>query len=123
MTSKDITLLNKVFDRLAMAVSDESFSKSLAALLPAVLKILTSSANGAEAAAVRAKVLSICSHINKRAKANEKIGLPLKALVELCIDATANDFTLNFAFMYAEMGWSRSTEAVQMEVRFCHANC
>jgi hypothetical protein len=56
MTDTDLQLLERVLTRLAVATTDAALSSALAALLPATLRVLTTSAVGAKSDAVRTKV-------------------------------------------------------------------
>ena len=63
---------------------------------------------GSPHAAVRNKLLAICSHLNKRVKGDASIKLPLPALSKLFTTSTA-PLAANFALVYIEMGLPRVT--------------
>ena len=94
-----------------MAESDASFAATLATLLVPTLQVLTS-----PHAESRNKVVTVLAHVNKRAKNNNDIKLPLKALVAQFKDEKSNAFLRNFNIMYIEMAFDRSSEIERLEV-------
>lgn len=82
----------------------------LSALLdPALPNILGFLANGD--AAVRAKVMSILSHLNKRIRGDPAVRLPLGTLSRQFCSPATNGFVSNFALVYLEMGLARAPAA------------
>ena len=72
----EMLLLDRVFMRLASANTDEALASAVGKYLPSCLLKLSSAQEG-----VRKKVLELLVHINKRVKGNEKIQLPVDALL------------------------------------------
>lgn len=108
-------LLDRVLSRFAMAESDQAFTQSLSTLLVPTLQVLTSAH-----AESRNKVVSVLAHVNKRAKNNNDIKLPLKALVTQFKDEKSNAFLRNFNILYIEMAFDRSSEIERHEVFKLH---
>ncbi|KAG0202738.1 hypothetical protein BGX28_004843 [Mortierella sp. GBA30] len=103
MADKDIELLDNVELRFALAESDIQLEKTLSVFLCPVLLKLASPADS-----VRAKVIGILTHINKRVRPKPSIKLPLKPLLQQFSD---NNSVLvqNFTLIYIEMGYERVT--------------
>ena len=74
--SDEMAQLDRVFMRLATALTDEEVTAVVAKSLPSCLLKLNSGTEG-----VRKKVLELLVHINKRVKDNQNIGLPVEALL------------------------------------------
>ncbi|GAM88830.1 hypothetical protein ANO11243_068640 [Dothideomycetidae sp. 11243] len=74
--AKELSLIGKVELRIALADTDDKLQSTLKTYLaPLLLKLASPHA------AVRNKVISVCSHVNTRIKP-DTIALPVKALVE-----------------------------------------
>jgi proteasome component ECM29 len=104
-------LLDRVLSRFALAESDAAFTQALLTLLVPTLQVLTS-----PHAESRNKVVSVLAHVNKRAKNNSDIKLPLKALVAQFKDDKSNAFLRNFNILYIDMAFERSSEIERLEV-------
>ena len=74
--ASEMALVDKVLFKLATADTDEALETTLCKFLPSCLLKLSSSQEG-----VRKKVLELLVHVNKRAKGNERIQLPVDALL------------------------------------------
>ncbi len=81
---------------------DANLAKLLDPALPNLLNFLTSTPP------VRAKLMAILSHLNKRVKGNAEIALPLRGLAELYLRPAAAPVVANFALVYLEMGFGRA---------------
>ena len=82
---------------------DANLAKLLDPALPNLLNFLTSTPP------VRAKLMAILSHLNKRVKGNAEIALPLRGLAELYLRPAAAPVVANFALVYLEMGFGRAS--------------
>ena len=82
---------------------DANLAKLLDPALPNLLNFLTSTPP------VRAKLMAILSHLNKRVKGNAEIALPLRGLAELYLKPAAAPVVANFALVYLEMGFGRAS--------------
>lgn len=56
--------------------------------------------------------MSMCSHISKRLKSNVNMKLPTKNLLELFTSSKSSNFVSNFALLYLEMAFNRTTNEV-----------
>ncbi|GBG26067.1 Proteasome-associated protein ECM29-like [Hondaea fermentalgiana] len=100
----ELAALDRVLTRLALTDDEERLEKVLDKLLPRLLPRL------GDATAVRNKTLQVLQHINKRVKDTPGIKLPCFDLVELTRAHAGNgNFTVNFAFVYLELGADRLT--------------
>ena len=88
---------------------DANLAKLLDPALPNLLNFLTSTPP------VRAKLMAILSHLNKRVKGNAEIALPLRGLAELYLRPAAAPVVANFALVYLEMGLPRADLAQVLE--------
>lgn len=84
-----LALLERVFLRLGSAETDEQLQASIYKFLPPVLLKLSSTQEG-----VRAKVMELLIHINKRLKNRPQVQLPVETLLLQYQDATAHSFML-----------------------------
>jgi proteasome component ECM29 len=99
--SSEIQLLENVELRLAMAATDQAFETSLNSYLcPILLKLASTDPS------VRAKVLSICQHINTRIKQNETMKLPTTNLVGL-FATQKSPLLQNFCLVYLDFAFAR----------------
>ncbi|KAG0371099.1 hypothetical protein BGZ54_000043 [Gamsiella multidivaricata] len=101
MADKDLQLLDNVELRFALAESDPQLEKTLNTFLcPVLLKLSSPFEN------VRAKVVGILTHINKRVRPKPEIKLPVTALLQQFAD---NNSVLvkNFTLIYIEIGYGR----------------
>jgi proteasome component ECM29 len=60
-------------------------------------------------AAVKQKVMTILSHVNKRVKTNNNIKLPFDALLAQFTNSQVSAFVKNFTLIYLEMSASRQS--------------
>jgi proteasome component ECM29 len=105
----DVQALDRVLTRLALA-DDSKLTAILDKLLPMILGKLTP-----QDTPLRAKVLAVLGHINKRL-ADKTILLPVGGLVSIAQSATANSFSINFALVYIERGFPRLSVETQRAV-------
>jgi len=105
MAEKEIELLENVELRIALASNNEQFEKCINVFLCPVLLKLGSPHNN-----VKEKVFSICNHISKRIKSNTDIKLPTDKLLELFTSDNSSNFVNNFALLFLEIAFNRSTE-------------
>ncbi|KAI9262019.1 proteasome stabiliser-domain-containing protein [Sporodiniella umbellata] len=87
-----------------MSKTDAQLEKNIQVFLPPVLLKLASNQT-----AVKAKVMEILSHINKRVKPNENIKLPFDALLTQFTDHRITAFVKNFTLIYLEMSAGRQS--------------
>ncbi|KAF9363389.1 hypothetical protein BGX34_004264 [Mortierella sp. NVP85] len=101
MSNNDLQLLDNVELRFALAESDAQLEKTLNTFLcPMLLKLASPAEN------VRAKVISILTHINKRVRPKPSIKLPVTALLQQ-FSTSSSLLVKNFALIYIEMGYER----------------
>ncbi|KAF9962710.1 hypothetical protein BGZ70_007955 [Mortierella alpina] len=101
MAEKDLELLDNVELRFALAESDSQLEKTLNTFLcPVLLKLASPTEN------VRAKVIAILTHINKRIRPKPSIKLPLQPLL-LQFSHNSSVLVKNFTLIYIEMGYER----------------
>ncbi|KAG0238428.1 hypothetical protein BGX31_003302 [Mortierella sp. GBA43] len=101
MSDNDLQLLDNVELRFALAESDVQLEKTLNTFLcPMLLKLASPAEN------VRAKVIGILTHVNKRIKPKPSIKLPVTALLQQFL-ANSSVLVKNFALIYIEMGYER----------------
>ncbi|KAF9277423.1 hypothetical protein BGZ68_009310 [Mortierella alpina] len=101
MAEKDLELLDNVELRFALAESDSQLEKTLSTFLcPVLLKLASPAEN------VRAKVIAILTHINKRIRPKPSIKLPLHPLL-LQFSHNSSVLVKNFTLIYIEMGYER----------------
>ncbi|CAO3572429.1 unnamed protein product [Mortierella alpina] len=101
MAEKDLELLDNVELRFALAESDSQLEKTLNTFLcPVLLKLASPDEN------VRAKVIAILTHINKRIRPKPSIKLPLHPLL-LQFSHNSSVLVKNFTLIYIEMGYER----------------
>ncbi|KAF9191921.1 hypothetical protein BGZ51_006479 [Haplosporangium sp. Z 767] len=97
-----LELLDNVELRFALAETDPQLEKTLNTFLcPVLLKLASPAEN------VRAKVVGILTHINKRIRPKPSIKLPVKALLQQFSDSSSV-LVKNFTLIYIEMGYERS---------------
>ncbi|KAF9918544.1 hypothetical protein BX616_007987 [Lobosporangium transversale] len=101
MVEKDLELLDNVELRFALAESDAQLEKTLNTFLcPVLLKLASPAEN------VRAKVVSILTHINRRVRPKPEIKLPVPALLKQFSDSSS-PLVKNFTLIYIELGYER----------------
>ncbi|KAF9098763.1 hypothetical protein BGX23_005338 [Mortierella sp. AD031] len=101
MADKDLELLDNVELRFALAESDAQLEKTLNTFLcPVLLKLASPAEN------VRAKVVSILTHINKRVRPKPVIKLPVTSLLQQ-FSSNSSVLVKNFTLIYIEMGYER----------------
>ncbi|KAF9128817.1 hypothetical protein BGW39_004708 [Mortierella sp. 14UC] len=101
MADKDLELLDNVELRFALAESDTQLEKTLNTFLcPILLKLASPVEN------VRAKVVSILTHINKRVRSKPAIRLPVTPLLQQ-FSTNGSVLVKNFTLIYIEMGYGR----------------
>ncbi|KAG0080886.1 hypothetical protein BGZ90_010926 [Linnemannia elongata] len=101
MADKDLELLDNVELRFALAESDSQLEKTLNTFLcPVLLKLASPAEN------VRAKVVSILTHINKRVRPKPAIKLPVTPLLQQ-FSTNGSVLVKNFTLIYIEMGYER----------------
>ncbi|KAF9912670.1 hypothetical protein EC991_009406 [Linnemannia zychae] len=101
MADKDLELLDNVELRFALAESDAQLEKTLNTFLcPVLLKLASPAEN------VRAKVVSILTHINKRVRPKPAISLPVTPLLQQ-FSTNGSVLVKNFTLIYIEMGYER----------------
>eukprot|EP00124_Ichthyophonus_hoferi_P004629 Ihof_evm1s534 gene=Ihof_evmTU1s534 len=110
MSSQDeLDLLDRVLLRLAIAEGDVQMENALGKFLaPVLLKL------GSTHASVRAKVMEVLTHINKRVKGQPTIKLPTEVLLLQLLDTNLSPFVHNFTLIYFEMGFLRMNQADQL---------
>ncbi|CAH1427060.1 unnamed protein product [Lactuca virosa] len=94
-------MLDRMLTRLALC-DDPQLENLLLKLLPVTISSLSRPSS-----AVRTKVMEILSHVNKRVKHQQQIGLPLEELWELYMEANAAPMVRNFCIVYIEMAFDR----------------
>ncbi|KAI7731341.1 hypothetical protein M8C21_033512 [Ambrosia artemisiifolia] len=97
-------MLDRMLTRLALC-EDPNLQNLLSKLLP-----LTISALSRSSSPIRTKVMEILSHVNKRVKHQQHIGLPLEELWHLYMQDDAALMVRNFCIVYVEMAFDRLTE-------------
>ncbi|KAL9248317.1 hypothetical protein vseg_021654 [Gypsophila vaccaria] len=95
-------MLDKMLTNLAFC-DDSKLQNLLSILLPRAIASLCT-----HSPAVRNKVLEILSHVNKRVKHEQGIGLPLSELWSMYTEATTAPMVRNFCIIYIEMAFERS---------------
>ncbi|KAG0376841.1 hypothetical protein BGX24_007138 [Mortierella sp. AD032] len=101
MADKDLELLDNVELRFALADSDAQLEKTLNTFLcPVLLKLASPAEN------VRAKVVGILTHINKRVRPKPAIKLPVTPLLQQ-FSTNGSVLVKNFTLIYIEMGYER----------------
>ncbi|KAK9371250.1 proteasome stabiliser-domain-containing protein [Lipomyces kononenkoae] len=113
MASAELTLVNKVEMRIALANTDEKLEALLKVYLaPLLLKL------GSPHEDVRNKVVSICNHINTRIK-SKSISLPTESLLaqfKACKVESESILMRNFCLMYIQMAVDRLTREQQNNI-------
>ncbi|XP_024961967.1 proteasome adapter and scaffold protein ECM29 isoform X1 [Cynara cardunculus var. scolymus] len=94
-------VLDRMLTRLALC-DDPNLQNLLSKLLPVTISSLSRPSS-----AVRTKVMEILSHVNKRVKHQQQIGLPLEELWELYMEVNAAPMVRNFCIVYVEMAFDR----------------
>ncbi|CEG83910.1 hypothetical protein RMATCC62417_17774 [Rhizopus microsporus] len=102
--SNELQLLENVELKLALSTTDAQLEKNIQLFLPPVLLKLASTD-----AAVKQKVMTILSHVNKRVKTNNNIKLPFDALLAQFTNSQVSTFVKNFTLIYLEMSASRQS--------------
>ncbi|GER40722.1 ARM repeat superfamily protein [Striga asiatica] len=97
-------LLDRMLTRLALC-DDSKLQDLLARILP-----LSIAALAAASTSLRNKVIEILSHVNKRVKHQQAIGLPLSDLWQLYIESGSAPMVRNFCIVYIEMAIDRVHE-------------
>eukprot|EP00878_Enallax_costatus_P020969 GHUV01022185.1.p1 GENE.GHUV01022185.1~~GHUV01022185.1.p1 ORF type:complete len:557 (+),score=262.61 GHUV01022185.1:128-1798(+) len=105
----EVAALDRVLTRTVLT-KDEDLQQLLTKLLPALIQKLSTTQPK-----VRAKVLELLNHINKRVKALPSTQLPLIPLVKLALDGSAGPMVRSFALVYVEMGQPRAPPQQQLE--------
>ncbi|KAK9053492.1 hypothetical protein SSX86_030126 [Deinandra increscens subsp. villosa] len=106
-------MLDRMLTRLALC-DDPNLQNLLSKLLP-----LTISSLSRPSSAVRTKVMEILSHVNKRVKHQQQIGLPLEELWQLYMEddaPAASSMVRNFCIMYVEMAFDRVSKEKKEDV-------
>ncbi|CAM6029521.1 unnamed protein product [Sphagnum balticum] len=103
-------VLDRMLTRLALT-QDTQLEKVLSKLLPLAISRLGSSHHP-----TRLKVMEILTHINKRVKDQVSIKLPLIDLLKLYQSPDAVPMVRNFAIVYIEMAFERSTVEEKSEL-------
>ena len=108
-TSADLSLLDRVLTRLALSTSDEALTSTLSSLLPATLSMLSQTTDSA----VKARVLEIVQHVNRRVRGTAGVRLPVAALLTIAVNdaPTSNLMARQLALMYVEMASPRLAAA------------
>ncbi|XP_076926250.1 uncharacterized protein LOC143589348 isoform X1 [Bidens hawaiensis] len=94
-------MLDRMLTRLALC-DDSKLQNLLSKLLPLTISSLSRSSS-----AVRTMVMEILSHVNKRVKHQQQIGLPLEELWHLYMEDNAALMVRNFSIVYVEMAIDR----------------
>ncbi|CAA0805895.1 ARM repeat superfamily protein [Striga hermonthica] len=94
-------LLDRMLTRLALC-DDSKLQDLLARILP-----LSIAALAAASTSLRNKVIEILSHVNKRVKHQQAIGLPLSDLWQLYVESGSAPMVRNFCIVYIEMATDR----------------
>ncbi|KAG0278438.1 hypothetical protein BGZ95_004007 [Linnemannia exigua] len=111
MADKDLELLDNVELRFALAESDAQLEKTLNTFLcPVLLKLASPAEN------VRAKVVGILTHINKRVRPKPVIKLPVTSLLQQ-FSTNGSVLVKNFTLIYIEMGYERLNLECLSEVK------
>ncbi|PWA56710.1 ARM repeat superfamily protein [Artemisia annua] len=97
-------ILDRMLTRLALC-DEPKLENLLNKLLP-----LTISSLSRPSSIVRTKVMEILSHVNKRVKHQQQIGLPLDDLWHLYMEDNAAPMVRNFCIVYVEMAFDRVTK-------------
>ncbi|KAF5778932.1 putative armadillo-like helical, proteasome component Ecm29 [Helianthus annuus] len=97
-------MLDRMLTRLALC-DEPKLENLLSKLLPLTISSLSRSSS-----AVRTKVMEILSHVNKRVKHQQHIGLPLEELWQLYMENNAALMVRNFCIVYVEMAFDRVTK-------------
>ncbi|KAL3621946.1 hypothetical protein CASFOL_034142 [Castilleja foliolosa] len=94
-------LLDRMLTRLALC-DDSKLQDLLAKILPLTIAALSTASTS-----LRNKVIEILSHVNKRVKHQQAIGLPLSDLWQLYKDSSSAPMVRNFCIVYIEMAMDR----------------
>ncbi|CAA3007764.1 proteasome-associated ECM29 homolog isoform X1 [Olea europaea subsp. europaea] len=94
-------MLDRMLTRLALC-DDPKLQDLLSKLLPLSIACLSSPSTP-----LRNKVIEILSHVNKRVKHQQQIGLPLSELWKLYVESSVAPMIRNFCIMYIEMAIER----------------
>ncbi|PIN26135.1 hypothetical protein CDL12_01113 [Handroanthus impetiginosus] len=94
-------LLDRMLTRLALC-DDSKLQDLLAKILPLSIAALSSASTS-----LRNKVIEILSHVNKRVKHRQEIGLPLSDLWKLYAESSSAPMVRNFCIVYIEMAIDR----------------
>ncbi|KAJ3397973.1 hypothetical protein HDU92_000075 [Lobulomyces angularis] len=103
--SLELSLLENVEMRIALADTDAKLETNLRNFLDAVLLKLDS-----KNPQVKNKVMEICTHINKRIKSNNSIKIPVNEILEIFVRKDVSLVVHNFALIYIEMGFQRLSD-------------
>ncbi|KAL3625794.1 hypothetical protein CASFOL_030323 [Castilleja foliolosa] len=110
-------LLDRMLTRLALC-DDSKLQDLLAKILPLTIAALSTASTS-----LRNKVIEILSHVNKRVKHQQAIGLPLSDLWQLYEDSSSAPMVRNFCIVYIEMAIDRvNKEEKQLIVPVFMAN-
>lgn len=99
--ARELSLIDKVELRIALADSDSKLQNTLNTYLPPLLLKL-----GSEYAASRNKVIAICQHVNTRIKPRN-IHLPVEALLNQFRDHPNSSLIRHFDLLYVQLGFTR----------------
>ena len=103
--ARELSLIDKVELRIALADDDAKLQSILATYLaPLLLKLASEHVN------VRNKIITICQHINTRVQP-ENIQLPISSLVKQFKDQNASHLVRHFDVVYIQKGFPRLTVA------------
>ncbi|KAJ4979048.1 hypothetical protein NE237_009828 [Protea cynaroides] len=94
-------ILDRMLTRLALC-DDSKLENLLSKLLPYCISSLSS-----HSTEVRKKVMEILTHVNKRVKHQQQIGLPLSELWKVYVENNTAPMVKNFCIVYIEMAFER----------------
>ncbi|KAF2363099.1 Proteasome component Ecm29 [Trinorchestia longiramus] len=107
----DLSLVQRVFDRITAAGTDEELQTELDKYLAPVINKLNSNND-----AVRNTIVEMLGHINRRIKDHQHIQLPVEALLGQFSAPGASAFVVNFSLVYIRMGFPRLDSNKQVEL-------
>ena len=108
--ARELSLIDKVELRIALADNDSKLQNTLNTYLPPLLLKL-----GSEYAASRNKVVSICQHIITRIRA-QSVRLPVKALVNQFRDHPNSSLIRHFDLLFTQIGFTRLAPAERADL-------
>uniref|UniRef100_A0A6A7FWF3 Proteasome-associated protein ECM29 homolog n=2 Tax=Hirondellea gigas TaxID=1518452 RepID=A0A6A7FWF3_9CRUS len=111
MTSlSELELVQRVYDRIAAAATDEQLEAELLRYLAPVINKLSSTQD-----AVRNTIVEMLGHVNRRVKDHHHIQLPVEALLDQ-FSSDVSAFVVNFSLVYIKMGFPRLDDNKQVEL-------